>query len=160
MNSIQYESLFIGIISSLVATTIFILLSEFVRKYLLPWIADKIYKGVRIDGHWKLYLKNDEFPSYVAEFKLQQWGNKVKGTYFHEISGVKDTYNVQGCISNMYFMYTSEPSSNRKIDAGAGLKHIEDDDDGKLILKGDVLHMGPSGQVSSINNLKFTLVNT
>ena len=42
-------SLGIGISSSLLATALFILVSEFFRRKILPWYADKIYRGVRID---------------------------------------------------------------------------------------------------------------
>ena len=53
-------SLIIGISSSLAATLLFIGGSEIFRKIFLPWYADFIYKGIRIDGDWKLELNASE----------------------------------------------------------------------------------------------------
>ncbi len=47
-------SLGIGISSSLFATALFISVSEFFRRIILPWYADKIYRGVRVDGEWEV----------------------------------------------------------------------------------------------------------
>jgi hypothetical protein len=141
--------LIIGIASSLVATAIFILLSEFVRKIMLPWIADKVYRGVRIDGVWKLISDNGEASSKVVEFNLSQWGNKITGSYYHESEGEREHYKISGTVNDMYFMYTCEPVSNKQVDAAVGLFHIEDGDRGnRLNLNGALLFRGKSGEVN------------
>lgn len=91
--------LLIGISSSLVATSIFIAISELARRFLLPWIADKIYRGVRIDGEWKI----DEIEGVSAEdakltmvFNLKQKSENISGTYYHNGENGKMLYTVNG----------------------------------------------------------------
>lgn len=160
MEDMQFTSLMIGIISSLVATAIFILMSEVFRRVLLPWFADKIYQGVRIDGTWKLELNNTDSALQSGELKLEQWGNKIKGIYYHEINGSREFYNISGSISNMYLMYTCVPTSNRKIDAAAALLHIVEGDECNLNLVGNLLYQSHGGKVSSWDDVKFALTSS
>lgn len=140
-------SLFIGISSSLVATAIFILVSEMIRKIAIPWFSDKIYKGVRIDGHWDS-LNGD------AEFDLRQWGDKVTGRYSHTSHNGATTYKVTGILKNMYLMAITEPESEKIIDAASLLLHVEYSED-CLILRGGVLYKGDPGSIESWNGLEF-----
>jgi hypothetical protein len=144
--SITYP-LLIGIASSLFATAIFILTSEIFRKIFLPWVSDKIYRGVRIDGVWL-----DE--SETSKFELKQWGNKITGVYSHETNGEITSYNVTGLLKNTYFMALTVPVSDKVIDAGAVLVYIEYTNS-NLIMKGCMLYKDTPGEVKSWDNMLY-----
>nr|WP_298167025.1 hypothetical protein [uncultured Pseudomonas sp.] len=139
--------LLLGIASSLVATAIFICISEAFRKILIPWFSDKVYRGVRIDGEWS----SEEGD---ANFNLKQWGDKISGIYSHGEPGDVTTYNVVGTIKNMYFMAFTEPVSYKVIDAGSLLMHVEYRG-GKLILRGSLLYKGSPGEVKAWEGMVF-----
>lgn len=146
--------LVVGIISSLFATAVFIIISEVFRTIVLPWASDKIYRGVRIDGEWKAIDIIEDDDNGDMQFSLKQWGDKISGNYFHLIKGKKESYKLTGSIKNMYFMATMEPTSNKKIDACALLMHVQEKQ-GNLILKGSLLYQATGGMVDAWNNILF-----
>ncbi|WP_346837984.1 hypothetical protein [Microbulbifer sp. SAOS-129_SWC] len=160
-------SLVVGIGSSLVATAIFISLSEFIRKVILPWYADKIYRGVRIDGTWEAtkfegnkideLMKNNEM---LMKMVLRQKGELVSGSYIHKEQDQEiDEYYLSGRIRDMYFLATAIPKSNRKIDGVSLMFHI-DYLDSKLKLTGGALCKGPQGIVHPLDGLEFEWNNS
>jgi hypothetical protein len=74
-----FWSLVIGIVSSLVATALFLGFAEFFRRSLLPWYIDKLYRGVRIDGTWTLHMMDGKsikflpFVSSTSNMLLGRW---------------------------------------------------------------------------------------
>ncbi|EMF8902525.1 TPA: hypothetical protein NJ546_004597 [Vibrio parahaemolyticus] len=140
-------SVAIGIISSLLATGLFIGLSEFVRRVVLPWYEDKIYRGVRVDGAWSLIKISDiNFEDEDMKMHLTQHGDRISGSYYHVDDGKKDEYVVSGRISGMYFLATAVPKTSRQIDAISFLLHI-DTNQGHLQMSGGVLNQGKPGEV-------------
>lgn len=118
-------ALLIGIASSLIATAVFISASEITRRVLLPWYANKIYRGVRLDGNWsacrygKVEVDSDEFPN--ASFMLKQSSDKVTGSaILGESKDEKGTlYKLSGQIRDGYFTATAWPTAPDMIDAMA-----------------------------------------
>lgn len=161
-------SLIIGICSSLFATALFISLSEFVRKVIIPWYADKIYRGVRIDGEWEVTMidgKNDirevaEEKNMFMQLFLSQKGDTIKGNYKHKGHNQKvDEYNLEGRIRDNYFLATAIPTSNRRIDGISILLHI-DYIDSKLTMTGGILLQGKEGKVESTEEIRFEWKNS
>ncbi|MBF6057748.1 hypothetical protein [Thiomicrorhabdus heinhorstiae] len=161
-------SLIIGISSSLVATALFILLSEFIRRVIIPWYADKIYRGVRIDGEWEATVLsgNEDAKETMEEndmfmrLSLSQKGETIKGGYTHKnINEEADEYHLEGRIRDMYFLATAIPKSNRKIDGISFLFHI-DYKGSKLRMIGGVLSQGKAGEVLSHNGIGFEWKNS
>ncbi|EJA7341234.1 TPA: hypothetical protein JG809_003270 [Vibrio parahaemolyticus] len=147
----------IGIVSSLVATALFICFSEFFRKVVLPWYEDKIYRGVRVDGVWKLVEiedQNIESSDIKMRLELCQHGDKVTGLYYHTDGDRKYEYDVTGRISGMYLLATAAPRSNRQIDAVSFLFHLETKNS-CLRMSGAALNQGNPGEVKCNDGLLF-----
>lgn len=150
-------TIIVGIVSSLVATAIFIILSELFRKVFIPWYEDRIYKGTRIDGLWKLSeIDNEEILSGSDMFfSLVQHGENIYGKYSHKSSdGEIDNYILSGKLRDMYFLSTAVPESKRLIDGISVLMHL-DFNNNKLTMNGSILYKSSPGTVDSANNLKF-----
>jgi len=155
-------SLVLGISSSLLATGLFIMISEFARRVVLPWYADTIYRGVRIDGDWEI-IESDgnawERDDMTMQFSLSQRGEKVTGVYTHKNKEEIDEYILDGRIRDMYFLATAVPKSNRHVDGISFLLHI-DNVKSKLIMTGAILVQGDPGKVESFEGMKFEWKNS
>ena len=158
----NFISLIIGIVSSLVATGVFIALSELFRRVVLPWYEDKIYRGVRIDGEWRLKsvdgkLVDPKDKDTESKFTLRQKGEKVTGEYKHgDVDGKDEVYLVIGFIRDGYLSLLSEPKSRRSMDAGVGLYHIRNEDS-KLQLLGSLTFVSTPGQVKTQERMCYEL---
>lgn len=149
----------IGISSSLVATTMFIAASEFARRILLPWYADKLYRGVRIDGTW---TKKSEFPG--SELKketttliLMQKGDRIFGTFsFRTTEEQKvEIYNVEGIIRDGIFTAMMRSRTSYHLDAITILSRISCPSD-KLEMKGAISYLDQASvNVESNNQFHF-----
>lgn len=153
----QLLAVVVGIVSSLIATAIFIGTSEFFRRLALPWIEDKIYRGVRLDGNWRLNTANgSNMPEGLSiEMEIEQWGDKIYGTTVINYEDEKDVYKIRGVLKNMYFMAYMEPISPKMIDASALLFFVEHEKS-SLQLRGSLLHKDKPGKVGSWQDLVFT----
>jgi hypothetical protein len=150
-------SVFIGVISSLVATVIFILLAEFCRKVVIPWYGDQIYKGVRIDGKWKCTVMGgvDVPKEMPATLELAQVGESIKGTYAHtDHEGVTDVYDVRGVLRNMYLLALCTPKSKRSVD-GLAFMFSVDTEGNDMVMRGAVICRGKGHTVGSYDQVKF-----
>ena len=156
-------SLIIGIVSSLVATAAFIAMSEFFRRVVLPWYEDKIYRGVRIDGEWRLKSMGGKVfgaqdDKSVSSFTLHQKGEKITGEYMHKGDDDEkpEVYLVVGFIRDGYLSVLTEPKSRRSIDAGVGLYHIRYNDS-KLQLLGSLTYVSAPGGVKTLQEVCYEL---
>ncbi|HDY7777309.1 TPA: hypothetical protein RQK14_004195 [Vibrio vulnificus] len=155
MASSNFISLVIGIVSSLMATALFIGLSEFVRKVVIPWGKDKLYNGVRIDGDWIHDIEKSKY-KFEAQMSLSQWGNQVEGSYHHKVSNRQENYKVSGTVSNQFVLLNFTPISDKRMDVAVSLLHIDEaDDHGKLELVGKMLNKSGSSKVNVIEHLVF-----
>ncbi|WP_428818432.1 hypothetical protein [Microbulbifer sp. MCCC 1A16149] len=151
-NSPNLTSLLIGIGSSIIATAILYGTAELFRRVILPWIADSLYKGVRIDGNWKYIPVNA--PANSINLTLNQSGERLTGTLHCSINSFEATYNLSGLIRNGFFTATAIPVSNKMIDAASLLLHVGYEQT-TLILNGALLvKTGPAG-VKVLENLNF-----
>jgi len=155
-------SIIIGIVSSLFATAIFIILSEFIRRVAIPWYEDKIYRGVRIDGKWELLHLGDEdelIGGISMQLHLKQKGDVISGTYMHSMGETTYNYLISGKIRDMYFLATAVPASNRQIDGMSLLLHIQYEKS-KLKMQGGVLYEGSPGKVKDHIGITFVWKNS
>ncbi|MGM8939735.1 hypothetical protein ACS8E2_13680 [Psychrobacter glaciei] len=154
-------SLVVGISSSLFATALFILVSEFFRRKVLPWYGDKIYRGVRIDGDWEVCefkgvnLKDLKDSAGFIKLSLKQSGDVIEGIYSHKGGDEEtDQYVLQGRIRDMYFLATAVPKSNRHVDAITLLLYITNSKS-QLIMTGGVTHKSSPGKVDCTLGVEF-----
>jgi|UPI000787EC01 hypothetical protein len=156
-NSDYLVPIVLGIVSSLVATLILLSLAELFRRLVIPWVADKIYRGVRIDGSWKVHAEETGLAKELSvEFEIKQWGDKISGTCFTEDGKGKTLYRINGVLKNMYLMAYMDPVSSRAIDASAILFRVEHRNHA-LHLRGSLLHQSEteSGKVGCWDGLVF-----
>jgi hypothetical protein len=154
----------LGIISSLVATAIFLGLSWLIKNVALPWYGDKIYRGVRLNGEWtrtnigEIDCLSSSHP--LAKLSLKQKGEYVSGIFTHgsdtgESDAPLETYKVKGHISNSFVTITMQPTKNDNIDAASGIFHIFNKDN-KLQLRGNEIFIdSEKASVHSIEGVKF-----
>lgn len=152
-------SLIIGIAGSLIATGIFIGISEFIRRVFLPWYADMIYRGVRIDGDWRLINENveretNESTTFDQTLTLKQSGENVTGNTYIKVGSAKIIFEFSGRIRNMYLSGVSYPVSKRHIDPQTFLFHI-DYVGGSLRLTGVIAHAESAGKISANGSARF-----
>jgi hypothetical protein len=147
-------SLVIGIASSLIATALFIGASEVCRRVLLPWFADKIYRGVRIDGTWE-HKNSFEGEKILICLELSQKSDKITGTYFHQLNeGNPEHYLLSGVLRDSYLTAMIHPLSPHQLDAGCFLLHVHSADGMKM--EGIVLSVSSkTGSVKSHPNASF-----
>jgi hypothetical protein len=156
------SSLIVGIVSSLIATAVFIASSELFRRVILPWYEDKIYRGVRIDGEWRLKSVvgkafDPKDTTLISKFTLHQKGEKITGEYMHaDDDGRPEVYLVTGFIRDGYLSVLTEPKSRRSIDAGVGLYHIRYEDS-SLHLLGSLTYVGTPGAVVTRPQMCYAL---
>ena len=146
----------VGIASSLIATAIFIGLSEIFRRLVFPWVEDKIYRGVRLDGSWRLKTADggDLANGTSIEMEIKQWGDKITGTCLTQDEDDRTVYKIKGVLKNMYFMAYMEPVSSKMIDASAVLFHVEQEKN-SLHLCGSLLHKAKPSKVGCWDDLTF-----
>ena len=120
---------------------------------MLPWYADKIYRGVRIDGRWV------EDTSKIATFVLAQKGDRITGTYFHNIQvsgGAKrEEYRVTGTLRDTYVTLSSQPIARDVIDTGAYVFRLCHAEEAKLFMKGKVVYIDTDTAEVKAADMKF-----
>jgi hypothetical protein len=148
------ESLLIGIASSLVATVILLGLSELFRRVVLPWCADKIYRGVRIDGVWEYTNEVDGKKTYFC-LELSQRGDVIGGACFFQFNDSKPVrYLLRGTLRDSYFAAIIHPISSHALDGGCFLFHVHNSCG--MTMEGAVLAVSSkNGSVSSYSNILF-----
>lgn len=131
-----FVSVVIGVVSSLIATFLFLGLTQLTRRVLIPWVEDKIYRGIRIDGQWTdADLTADSKLKCI--FELSQKADHVSGIYSHqdENPDSKATYRVVGEIRNTYLNASLWPLSDKLLDSATFLGRVFHKD-GKLKMDG------------------------
>jgi hypothetical protein len=154
-----FWALIVGIVSSLLATALFIGISELVRRVLIPWYSDKVYRGVRIDGNWELHiLEGQSIQLQTPEqmiFQLIQRGDRITGEYSYQIEQAAAAhYRVVGVLRDRHFIATLEPKSNRLIDPAVCLFYVEHLE-GSLGLTGKIVAPGDRGAIGPGSDLSF-----
>lgn len=122
------ETVILGIVSSIVATAILVFLNWLVANKLLPWYANKIYRGVRIDGEWRFHsIDGVEIEAEINDvLHIVQHGDTITGTYSHTDTKDKSitSYRLNGCIKDSYVTVTTWPIAKDQLDAGAMVLRI------------------------------------
>ncbi|EIU6823050.1 hypothetical protein L5157_004680 [Vibrio parahaemolyticus] len=157
MDNSNFVSLIIGIASSLLATGLFISISEFARRVVIPWCQDKLYNGVRVEGDWLHDVEKSKYDVY-AKMSLTQWGASVKGNYHHGEGKDQEHYKVSGTVSNQFLLLNFTPETNKCMDVGVALFHIDESEShGRLELKGNMLYKDGSSSIGTLDTLVFEL---
>lgn len=151
---------FLGIVSSLVATFIFLTLSWLVRDNLIPWYLDKTYRGVRLDGLWTAATINGEaVVQNQMSMQIAQKSNLLSGVYFHASTDHTEYYTVKGVIQDGIVTLTWHPQSKKTVDAGAAVFRTYSSQSALRMTGTIVLYSGGTGAVDSVP-IEFSQVTT
>jgi hypothetical protein len=119
-------AIIIGVISSLIATAIFILISELFRRWVLPSYADFVYRGLRIDGEWRMCQEDDKAISAdnaTVHFFLKQKSDRISGSMIigKPSEKIKAKFVIAGHIRDGHITYHATPESFRFNDVFCGV---------------------------------------
>jgi hypothetical protein len=102
----MFGSLVVGIVSSLVATFIFLVLAEVARRILVPWFRQQVYRGVRVDGLWRWEIAaTADTSKHDLQFQFVQAGDQLSGVHTLVSSDADgrvtvSTYSIVGFVAD------------------------------------------------------------
>ncbi|PMJ97868.1 hypothetical protein [Vibrio sp. 10N.261.55.A7] len=139
-------ALTLGIVASLIATFLFIGISELSRRVLIPKFRDLVYSGVRLDGRWELNTTVTAMQKEaIATLELNQKGDQVTGLYRHkdlETQGMSE-YDFKGEIKDMYLVASISPKSKQQVDSAALMFMVKPTSGGLLLQGGMIMRSDP-----------------
>jgi hypothetical protein len=147
------QTALLGIISSLVATFLFLALRQIIINIIIPWFRRQIYRGVKIEGVWETEMSDN----IKYTFHLKQDADSINGIFTHSQSTDHDinslSYSISGFCRDGFFVGTAEPSAQDAIDHQAFLFAIIHREQ-SLYIVGKTLTVD-SGKISSSNEVEF-----
>lgn len=143
----------LGIMSSLVATFVFLGLRQIFLVIVVPWFRRQIYRGVRIDGIWETEMLDN----IKYTFQMKQDADSITGKFTHSQSIDNNinslSYTINGFCRDAFFVGMAEPSAQDAIDRQVFLF--------KIIHRGQNLYMigttltVEGGEIRSRDNVEF-----
>ena len=124
-----------GVIGGLLSSVIIFIIAYVWRDRFLPWIEDKTYQGIRVDGNWSIVDKNDEkgdsLYSQEETLELEQKASRLFGRL---ILVPKDgqtlktrTLKVEGVVRDRFIIINCVPATRRNLGYQAFLGEISGD---------------------------------
>lgn len=124
-----------GVIGGLITAAILVMVGFVWRDKLDPWLSDKRYRGVRIDGNWKLSSEpsdgdGSEF-AHDETLEVEQKASRLIGRLILVPSsgstGVTRTLVLEGSIRDRFVLFTAVPASHQALGFTAFLGQVEGD---------------------------------
>lgn len=113
-----------GVVGGLLASFILWLATVIWRNRFRPWWADTVYRGIRIDGNWKLQppegndADSDDVISQDETLEVEQVADRLSGKLIlvpgRDEQLVTRTLEVQGTISDRFVMISFFPPKPRR----------------------------------------------
>jgi hypothetical protein len=123
-----------GIIAGLFTSTVLFLVAYIWRDRFIPWMEDKTYQGVRVDGSWAILDSEDEAESIYSQqetLELEQRASRLSGRL---ILVPKDqekmkarTLKVEGIIRDRFVIISCIPATRRNLGYQAFLGEVSGD---------------------------------
>ena len=111
-----------GIIAAVIGSALLYFVTVVWRKILLPWIEDKKYRGIRIDGTWSLKDDGSEGGSQYTQretLNLDQKATSLSGRLIlvSKTAGAQSdrTLDVTGVVQDRFVIITCLPSNRRDL---------------------------------------------
>ena len=105
------NSIVSGLVSGLMVAIIILVLQVYYQKVILPWIEERVYKGVKIEGEWVGEISKENF-----SFNLRRISHRVNGEMVRQKDG--QVYKLDGEFRNLILTVTYTSSASRAIDRG------------------------------------------
>jgi hypothetical protein len=124
-----------GVIAGLLTSAIIFLAAYVWRDRFLPWIEDKTYQGIRVDGNWSLVDKYDDdgkaLFSQRETLELEQKAARLSGRLILvPKEGVKlktRTLKANGVVRDRFVIISCVPATRRNLGYQAFLGEISGD---------------------------------
>jgi len=121
-----------GTIGGLLAAIVLFLTSIVWRDRFIPWIEDRIYLGIRVDGTWCLQDKMDDNGKHLYSqeetLELEQKASRLSGRLILipkvGEDGKPRTLKVEGSIRDRFVMLTCVPGTRRHLGFQAFLGEV------------------------------------
>ena len=129
----------LGIFSSVVATLILLAANWLLRRKIIPWYVDTVYRGVRIDGKWQAQFPDGakSIPDMIS-MSLKQSADQITGVLTITLpsnGGTRDDNDsVTGIITDGIVCLTLSPTSKHVMDPAVIMGRVFDDDSSLNIL--------------------------
>jgi hypothetical protein len=124
-----------GIIAGVLTSVIIFIFACIWRDHILPWIEDKTYQGIRVDGSWSIVDKKDKdgesLYSQNETLQLEQKASRLTGRLTlvpKEAQTVKTrTLKVEGVVRDRFVIITCMPATRRNLGYQAFLGEVSGD---------------------------------
>jgi len=152
------ETILIGVLSSVIATTIWIFFTKYFEKVTLPWLRSFVYKGIDVRGRWACFREFPDQTNEDAYLNITQQADKISGTFL--ITGNPENkkefiiYNITGYIKDQFIIATTNSSHNNSVLHYTFLLKIKDEING-LCLDGRLLFYDDKNNCVSSGKLYF-----
>ena len=122
--------MFTNIITGVVASAVFLIITLLIKQWLWPKYLAAIYKGTKIDGDWDVFYAGSSDSSAVITFK--QTGTKIEGTSILRKNRAGETFDreyfYKGGFLNNSIVLTFEDKRHPLMLGGAMVFHHLDAD--------------------------------
>jgi hypothetical protein len=117
-------SIFIGVISGIITSLLLFILAQIVRKILVPWYSEFVYKGIDVSGTWRGVIENEKFKILLV-VNLEQSSFDVVGALFAETlykdnpeKNYSNQYSLKGFIKNHITTLNYEAMAKNRTGVG------------------------------------------
>lgn len=126
----NFLSVFLGVISGVITSSILFFSAWAFREFLLPKLKSYMYKGVSITGTWE--VSSPEYDRRKITFHLTQVADKVTGTSAHVLNDKNSderadetrAYRLEGFVRDGYLYLLGTSVDRSRTGAAAFLFHI------------------------------------
>jgi hypothetical protein len=119
-------SIVVGVISGIITSVILFFVAQIVRKIIIPWYAEFIYKGVNIGGTWRGVIDN-QTSKFSLVVNLKQNAFQVSGVFYAETitqnpeKNYSNQYKLSGVVKNHMMTLNYEALSKERTGVGTML---------------------------------------
>jgi hypothetical protein len=129
-----------GVVGGLITALILFVAAILWRDKFIPWIENRVYDGIRVDGTWCLIDSTDgegepnfsQHETLEIEQKAARLSGRVVLIPKSGSDGKPRTLKIDGCIRDRFVMFTCVPGTRRGLGYQAFLGEISGDG-GQLI---------------------------
>ena len=120
-----------GIIAGLFTSIILFMVAYIWRDRIIPWVEDRTYQGIRVDGNWSILDSDNEEESLYAQretLELEQRASRLSGRLIlvpKEQANMRvRTLKVEGVIRDRFVIITCIPATRRNLGYQAFLGEV------------------------------------
>lgn len=133
-------SIFIGVLSGLLTAILIFALSKFIKKVLIPWYQNVVFRGLDVSGNWisEFSFNNQVISEQVLE--LEQKGHWLNGqmssTYKLRNPNITVSFSIEGEIFDNYVFLRYKPTNKKHLGGGSVMLKIVE---GGAIMEGGLV---------------------